>query len=403
MTRKRQKKSAFQEDLMQFVLTTLARISLALAMTAPACFPARAQSEVPLRQAFDVQVPNAPTPVQIAGRTSLVYELHLSNFAAELLTLRRVAVLDSESGSEIAELEGAALRAAVGGPERAGYDGDRREIPPGVRAVIYISLAVDSVPRALKHRVDYSAADGARDTVDGGRIEPRAASVITLGPPLRGGPWAAVYWPEWERGHRRVLYAVGGGVRVPGRHAIDWIKLDGDGRYAHGDPSHPANWYGYGADVLAVADATVAAAADVAAEPATVAPDRKVALHDAAGNFIALDLGDDRYAFYEHLQPGSVRVKPGDRVRRGQVIARVGFTGQSTGPHLHFHVADAVTPLDAEGLPYVLERFHLLGGYSSAEAFGTVAWEPAVPHSEATRHDEFPAPMTVVEFPDDGG
>jgi hypothetical protein len=395
--------AAFQEDLMQFVLRALAHASLGLAMTVLAWLPARAQSGVPLRQAFDVEVPNAPTPVKVAGKMSLVYELHLSNFAAEPLTLRRVTVLDPQSDTALTELEGAALRAAIGGPERARYDGDRRDIPSGVRAVIYISLAVDAVPRALKHRVDYSTADGARGTVDGGRLEPRTASAITLGPPLRGGPWAAVYWPEWERGHRRVLYAVGGAVRVPGRYAIDWIKLDGEGRYAHGDPSDPTNWYGYGADVLAVADATVAASADIATEPATVAPDRKVALQDAAGNFIALDLGDDRYAFYEHLQPGSVRVKPGDRVRRGQVIARLGFTGQSTGPHLHFHVADAVTPLDAEGLPYVVERFRLLGGYSSAEAFGTGEWKAVADDSEAMRHDEFPAPMTVVEFPDDGG
>ena len=386
---------------MQSVVAALVHTAVALALMTPGWFPARAQSDQPLRQAFDVRVLNPPTPVDVSGTTRLVYELHLSNFAAEPLMLRRVAVLDAASGEVLGELQGAALRAAIGGPDRAKYDGDRREIPPGLRAVVYISLAVDAVPRALKHRVDYAAHDGYRSTVDGGRVEPRAASASVLGPPLRGGPWAAVYWPAWERGHRRVLYAVGGTVRVPGRFAIDWIKLDGEGRYAHGDPSHPTNWYGYGADVLAVADATVAAAVDSAAEPTTVAGDRKVALDDAAGNFIVLGLGDGRYAFYEHLQPGSVRVKPGDHVHRGQVIARLGFTGQSTGPHLHFHVADAVAPLDAEGLPYVLERFRLLGGYSNAESFGVTAWRHADETAEAMRHDELPAPMTVVEFPDD--
>lgn len=52
-----------------------------------------------------------------------------------------------------------------------------------------------------------------------------------------------------------------------------------------------------------------------------------------------LDLGDNRHAFYGHLLPGSLRVKPGDRVRRGQVIGRLGNSGNSTGPHLHFHNA----------------------------------------------------------------
>src|SRR3546814_7386768 len=69
-----------------------------------------------------------------------------------------------------------------------------------------------------------------------------------------------------------------------------------------------------------------------------------------SGNACALDLGDGRHAFYEHLKPGSIRVVPGQRVRRGEVIAELGFTGDSTGPHLHFHVADAPSPLGAEGL-----------------------------------------------------
>lgn len=150
-----------------------------------------------------------------------------------------------------------------------------------------------------------------------------------------------------------------------------------------------------------MADATVAAAADGVAEPTKVVADRKVALREAAGNYVALDLGDGCYAFYEHLQPGSVRVQPGEHVRRGQVIARLGYTGQSTGPHLHFHVANAAAPLDAEGQPYELERFRLLGGYASAEAFGKTPWAPAEQGAAAMRHDELPAPMTVVEFPDE--
>lgn len=379
----------------------LAYLLVAWAVVAPSGrLPAQAQTSMPLRQAFDVQVPNPPTPAKVSGKTWLVYELHLSNFAAEPLALRRVAVLDAVSGAVLADLRGEALRSAIGRPDGTGAAADRREIPPGVRAVVYLSLPVDAVPQALKHRIDYTAADGSMGMVEAGRIEPRAAPTAALGPPLRGGPWAAVYWPDWERGHRRVLYAVGGAVRVPGRFAIDWIKLDDGGHYAHGDPSRPTNWYGYGAEVLAVAEATVAAAVDGVPEPEKVATDRKVALRDAAGNYVALDLGNGRYAFYEHLQPGSVRVKRGEHVSRGQVIARLGYTGQSTGPHLHFHVADAAVPLDAEGLPYALERFRLLGGYASVEDFGSAAWSPAANGAAAMRRDEMPAPMTVVEFPD---
>jgi murein DD-endopeptidase MepM/ murein hydrolase activator NlpD len=74
-----------------------------------------------------------------------------------------------------------------------------------------------------------------------------------------------------------------------------------------------------------------------------------------AGNHIVLDLGGGRYAFYAHFQPGSLKVKVGDRVTRGQVIGLVGNSGNSTEPHLHFHISDGVSPLGSEGLPYVLD------------------------------------------------
>lgn len=68
-----------------------------------------------------------------------------------------------------------------------------------------------------------------------------------------------------------------------------------------------SNWHGHGADVLAVADGLVAAARDDVPESATLSDHPRHSLEDATGNYIALDLGDGRYAFYEHLEPGSIR------------------------------------------------------------------------------------------------
>ena len=52
-------------------------------------------------------------------------------------------------------------------------------------------------------------------------------------------------------------------------------------------------------------------------------------------------------------------MKKGDRVRRGQVLALLGNTGSSSEPHLHFHVVDRNSALDAEGVPYAFESFEL--------------------------------------------
>jgi murein DD-endopeptidase MepM/ murein hydrolase activator NlpD len=95
-----------------------------------------------------------------------------------------------------------------------------------------------------------------------------------------------------------------------------------------------------------------------------------------------------------------VGVHAGERVRRGQVLARLGYTGDSTGPHLHFHVADAPSALAAEGMPWVLEGYERLGGYASMAAFGQGdAWTPEAPERRA-RRVELPEANAVVRFPD---
>ena len=80
---------------------------------------------------------------------------------------------------------------------------------------------------------------------------------------------------------------------------------------------------------------------------------------DRSFNYVILALGNGGLAFYAHLQPGRLRVKPGDRVRRGQVLGLLGNSGNSDAPHLHFHISDA-NSLESEGLPYVFDSFETL-------------------------------------------
>ena len=111
---------------------------------------------------------------------------------------------------------------------------------------------------------------------------------------------------------------------------------------------------------------------------------------------MSLDLGDGRFAVYEHLKPGTIGVRPGQRVRRGEVVAQLGFTGDSTGPHLHLHVGDAAAPLGAEGLPFVFDRFEVLGRYPDIAAMGKARWSP---EGAGRRSNERPASNAVVNFP----
>ncbi len=372
---------------------------LPLAALAFACTPAMAAEA--LRTSFDLEVPAGPAIVPVDGARELRYELRLANFSAEPLVPVRLQALDADSGRVLAGFEGEALRRRLAIPGTDPTAPAAPAIAPGAFAVAYVEFALPggAKPGALRHRVRYRVAGsgevhdvaGARTAVDG-----RAPPV--LGPPLRGGPWVAVQSPDWPRGHRRMQYAVDGRARIPGRYAVDWIKVDARGRTASGDPDRVADAYGYRADVLAVADAIVAAVRDDVPESATVSAHPRHALADATGNYVALDLGGGRFAFYEHLAPGSIRVRRGDRVSRGQAIGALGFTGDSTGPHLHFHVADGPSPLVAEGVPFVIDRFRLLGRYPDIAALGSAPWTPPEAGAAAWRTMEWPASDVVVDF-----
>jgi murein DD-endopeptidase len=378
-----------------------------LAITLAALHAAMADPALgsPPQQSFDIQVPWVPIPVAKAGIVHVMYELHLTNFSSDDLLVREIQVEDPGSGTILGDFRGAELERMTGRVDRKPASTNVLMIPPGVRAVVYLDVPISHAPGnpvAFRHWVSYEQPSSGprRSVVQGGAFTIRRESQTPLGPPLRGGPWAAIYESSWVRGHRRVEFAVQGSAHVPGRFAIDWIKVDRNGRYFRGNGSNVADWYGYAAEVLAVADGVVSSTRDGAAEPSTVArgvvPTPPGAL---AGNYVALDLGGGRYAFYEHLKPGSIRVKPGDVVTRGQTIGLLGYTGQSTGPHLHFHVADRNSPLDAEGLPYRLQAFTLLGAYATADAFAqSQPWQHLASGADAHRRGEFPTQFCVVDF-----
>jgi len=147
--------------------------------------------------------------------------------------------------------------------------------------------------------------------------------------------------------------------------------------------------------VLAVGDGVVADAVDRFPEPT-----KPIALDNSAGNYVTLDLGGSRFVSYEHLKPGSVRVKTGDRVRSGQVLALLGGSGSvSSGPHLHFHVSDGNSSLGAEGLPFVFKQFERLGAYESLQAFASgKPWVARSSEQESTVRMEMPRQQTVLRF-----
>jgi murein DD-endopeptidase MepM/ murein hydrolase activator NlpD len=161
-----------------------------------------------------------------------------------------------------------------------------------------------------------------------------------------------------------LLYPERGVIHVPQRFATDWISLDPAGRIFSGAPSKNASYPAYGVPVLAVADGKIAAVHDGVADNIPPEVTEQLGQADRAGNYVILDIGG-AFAFYGHLRPGSIRLKVGQTVRAGQVIASLGNSGNSTGPHLHFHVTDGPS-LASEGLPFVFDAYEDLGALSVA-------------------------------------
>ncbi len=350
-------------------------------------------------QSLDIRIPVAPQPVRVGETTHVFYELHVANYASNPATLTELAVVNAQTAAEIKRYDGDAL-AALLVLAAAPKDVPARSVPAGMHGAIYITLPLEQpLPTKLSQRISLTVPI---------RNEPRSVTLqsedmsidttplLELAPPLRGGTWAALYDPSMERGHRRVLYTVDGHARLPGRFAMDFLGVDANGKTYRGKGERPSDYFGYGADVLAVSDGVIVASRDDFVEPATLAaaPER-IAIGDATGVYVVLDIGSSRFAFYEHLQPG-LAVKIGQKVRRGDRLGRLGFTGQASSPHLHFHVANAVAPLAAEGMPYHLTSYRLLGHYNSIMEFGEKPWQPLP--APRVINKSLPAAHVVVSF-----
>ena len=281
-----------------------------------------------------------------------------------------------------------------------------RVIGRGMRAVMYLLITVDreaDIPTALRHRLFFksdSPEKNTEDVVEGAQVMVHRSAPLVLGAPLRGGGWLAGNGLSNTSHHRRGLVVLGGKARIPQRFAIDWTRIGANGQPAHDDSANNANWYAHGSEVLAVANAVVVDVKDGIPENDPTSDKRAIALtvDTVAGNCVMLDVGKGYFAFYAHLIPKSIRVHIGEKVRRGQVLALLGNSGNSSGPHLHFQVTDGSSSLGTEGVPYVFESFEL---QDILPPLGRVwkEWKPPANLKADKRRKEIPTENAVVRFP----
>ena len=340
------------------------------------------------------------------GRSHLVYELQLLNAIPVPWRVTRVTVRPAGGGRALASWRGRRVQGVL----RSLADGrDTRRIGGGEGALAHLTFSVRGrPPRALVHEIrlaNSQPGNGAPRTavVTGARTRVTRRAPARLGPPLQGDRWLAADGCCTARRHIRAFQPFGGSLFTAQRFAIDWERLDTAGRLFTGDKRVLTNWEGYGETILAVADGVVVRAIDGLPDQVPGALPEGLAPLEADGNAVFLRLRGGRIVFYAHMIPGSVAVREGQRVVRGQVLGRVGNSGNSSAPHLHLHVIDRNAIFGANGLPYVFDRYAITGRVASTEAFdrAEATGEPVRrgPVRTGPRRDELPLDQVIVTWP----
>ena len=343
------------------------------------------------------------------GKIHLAYEITLVNQSQSLVSIEAIDVVDAANDQVLQHLDWKEVDAKL----RLNSHDEGNVLTPANSGYLFmdVTLAADAkVPPVIAHRFQLSVGKMKPDTdapkppselsFTGAPVSVGAPAMV-IAPPLKGKRWAvgggccaAISY------HRAATLAINGTVHVAERFAIDFVQLGDNDSLAKGPADKVESYPYYGTEVLSVADGTVAGLHD--GDPAEVPgklPEGK-SINNAGGNYIVVDIGGGHYAFYAHLQAGSLKVKEGDHVTQGQVLALLGNSGNTDTPHLHFHVMDGTSPLEANGLPYVFTSFEgdgLITEEAPLFTNGVVNIDKtalAGPHQ-----DEMPLNLEVVSFP----
>jgi hypothetical protein len=292
------------------------------------------------------------------------FELTLTNASPLTLTPSEIRVT-GPSGEVLQTLDRATI------PPNLGVTGTRHgvtELTNGQTGVLYLTLEFPdraAVPDRFSTTVTVESPQLRGGAATTAPVDVRVSDlpVPVVGPPLEpGSGYVAADSCCGSDRHRRAGLSVDNEMWFVQRYAVDWEQLDARGRTTTGDdPLKPESYTIHGKQVIAAADGTVVHVVDGLPEqvPGTF-PDG-IPLAEADGNSVVVDIGNGLYTAYAHMQPGSVAVREGQQVRRGDPIGRVGDTGNSLAPHLHFQVMDGPSPIVAEGVPYQLDRFTITG------------------------------------------
>jgi murein DD-endopeptidase MepM/ murein hydrolase activator NlpD len=346
------------------------------------------------------------------NRTHLAYELVVTNPSPFFITLDKVEAVGPD-GAVLETLSAEALSKMT-----TRYEGSDNLLAPGQTAIVFMDVSFApgaALPSAMTARINVSrqsAKDGkpgpfptespipAKVTFSGAQVKVGAPARL-IAAPLRGSGWVSVNGCcDAVTSHRGAVIAVNAKQNVPERFAIDWVQIDKSRRMYVGDGSKLTSFPFYGDKIYSVADGTVVNTYDESDEQVPLSPAKGLVPASIGGNMMVVDIGGGAYAFYAHLQRGSLKAKLGDRVTKGQVLGILGNTGNTDAPHLHFHLMDGTSPLNANGIPFVLERYTSEGVLGEDQIDPMFDGKPVTLNTQhaGARANQLPLNNEVIDF-----
>lgn len=344
----------------------------------------------------------SPEPVLADnGRRELAYELQLINRTSAVVTVRRLEAL--AGGRVVQRLAGAALASQMQ-PYGAAEHGVKLAPGQGAYVLMDVSLARKAkVPRELTHRISVTMKPKQPAVATTYELAPTKVTdreAVVIAPPLRGPGWVVGNGCCSEfTAHRGTVLPVNGAAHVAERFAIDFVQIDPLGRLFEGPLDQLSSYPYFGDEILSATGGKVVGVVDDIPETPAGALPPSITAEKAGGNHVVVAMGHGRYAFYAHMQPGSVRVKVGQKVKVGQTLGLLGNSGNSDAPHLHFHIMDSPHPLLANGLPYRFRKFTVEGTLADLAALQKGEVAKIDPRGNGPRHRELPLNNQVLSFP----
>jgi hypothetical protein len=321
-----------------------AALSAALALASTLAFQGRAQAPAP---EDGVRLSVNPERVCLDPRPTshLNFDLIVSNGTDRELKLRELRAMVLDRDDQMVERR-------IAWQDALSIVGPARTVAPHARGLLFNPFAFNAVKagRSIRYEIDFEGeTEGASVVIRPVDCTPRTRLLSPL-----AGRIIVYDGHDFLSHHRRQSEYLRPELQEFGlvdnwfRFGLDLLPVDARGAFFRGDGRRREDWFGWEAPLRSPADGIVTATADgqpdndqIGTENLWVPKRLSQDEMNPDGNYVLIDHGGGEFSLLSHVRQGSVRVRKGDRVRAGQVVAQVGSSGSSLFPHVHYELRAA--------------------------------------------------------------